>query len=121
MLDENTEEEIRILQLQAIALLALVFAYSLGVYITLERIKLKKSGIFDRERIAKLDRLRELVSLIILLVALYFLYRGFITYKKDPTKANKLFLISFVVIVLGDAIMYLSIKYGEEEHSEEEI
>lgn len=110
MEDEELNKEIRSLQLQAIALLALIFAFLIFLYIVTEQIKMKKCGIVDQEKANKLKQLSILAATIILLVTAYFVYRAYVEYMEDSTEANKYFLIASTLVSIGALIRLIVLK-----------
>lgn len=77
--------------------------------ISIKRINLYKSGNLNNYTREKLGKESELAVLFLIITALFFTYRTYQDYKKDPSSANRNFLIATILALIAAIIRYITL------------
>lgn len=98
-------------QIQVLVILLSIFGLLLTLYIVILTSNLRRNNITpsQAEQI-RILRLSELVTTIFVIVALYFAIRAYEDLKSNPTRANQLFFIATIFILIGVLIRFYVVR-----------
>ncbi len=120
MTETEIKEQIGRYKNQIIAIIFVILALLISIYVLNILIRIAKYG--DRNNEYKdVIKKSQIASLIILITTLYFAYVAYDTYKKSETKANFNFLVAVIFVTIAAFIRFITITNNGDVTGAEDV
>ncbi len=119
--EEVDEEEIRKARLDVFFLCVLIIANVIGILLVLRRIKIIRGQVNKEEATRRIIKDAEIALILVIVSSAYFLYKGWVEYKKNPTDENLSFLIALILIMIALIIRYFTLLKFDSVSGVEDI